>query len=290
MFINQYNNTGDKMKLNRFQKFLLAVIISITTFSVLLNISRMVGTLPFSSEGYNLFNMVRYTLVDRPAGAVLDTSEIISQTWSLEEENEMLRKQVEGIASLQAKVNEQAKQIEELQAMNDLKVILSDYEMFPTTVLSRSYESWDNHLTIDLGIDDGIMENYAVISSEGLIGRVEYAGATSSTVKLLSVADGSNKVSVKVIISDNVQADAILERYNHEEQAYVVKLLDSNNTVVEGMSVITSGMGGVFPSGLLVGEIIRVEELENAIGMDIFVKPAADFGDLSYLYVVKRTE
>ncbi len=278
------------MKLNKIQKFLLSCIGAIVALSFALNVMQMTSTIPYSSEAYSLVNMLRYSLFEYPIRSVNESIDIISRTWSLEEENETLRQQVQGIASLQAKLVEQQQQINELQELNELKTILTEYEVYPATVLSRSYEGFDSHLTIDIGLEDGIEENYAVLSSKGLVGRVVEVSNNQSVVNLLTVADGSNKVSVKVVISDGVQADAILERYSHEEQAFVVKLLDSNNTVTEEMDVITSGMGGVFPSGLLVGEIKRVDELENAIGMDILVEPAAEFENLNYLYVVKRVD
>ncbi|MDP3445540.1 MAG: rod shape-determining protein MreC, partial [Ignavibacteria bacterium] len=56
----------------------------------------------------------------------------------------------------------------------------------------------------------------------------------------------------------------------------------------EGMKVISSGSGGLFPNGLLVGTVNHVENLPNAIGLKILVAPAADFYNLNYVAVVKR--
>jgi rod shape-determining protein MreC len=53
------------------------------------------------------------------------------------------------------------------------------------------------------------------------------------------------------------------------------------------MTVITSGMGGVFPSGLLVGTVSETVVLTNAVGMNVYVAPAASFSDFSYISVVK---
>ena len=67
-----------------------------------------------------------------------------------------------------------------------------------------------------------------------------------------------------------------------------MQLLTSGATVTEEMRVVTSGMGGVFPSGLLVGTVSKVEELSNAVGMNIYVRPAADFQSFNYVCVVRR--
>ena len=50
---------------------------------------------------------------------------------------------------------------------------------------------------------------------------------------------------------------------------------------------MTSGLGGVFPSGLLVGTVSEVSELTNAVGMNVYVKPASDFSNFNYVSVVK---
>lgn len=279
------------MKLNRVQKILLGIIALSLSFSLILNIVQVTSPVAMiSKEGYGFFSMLKYSLIDNPIQSLTGGMEALSRMWSLEKENEILRQQIEGIASMQARIEEQQRQIQELKEMNDLKSVISDYEPISATVLSRSAEAWNNALTIDVGSADGIQVDYAVISTEGLIGRVQSVNEHTAIVKLLTVTDSSNqnKVSVQISISENVRADAILESYDYDEQAFVVKLLDSNNTVTENMWVTTSGMGGVFPSGLLVGQVSKVEELTNAIGMNVYVKPAADFQNLDYVYVVRR--
>lgn len=279
------------MKLNRVQKILLGIIALSLSFSLILNIVQVTSPVAMiSKEGYGFFSMLKYSLIDNPIQSLTGGMEALSRMWSLEKENEILRQQIEGIASMQARIEEQQRQIQELKEMNDLKSVISDYEPISATVLSRSAEAWNNVLTIDVGSADGIQVDYAVISTEGLIGRVQSVNEHTAIVKLLTVTDSSNKnkVSVQISISENVRADAILESYDYDEQAFVVKLLDSNNTVTENMWVTTSGMGGVFPSGLLVGQVSKVEELTNAIGMNVYVKPAANFQNLDYVYVVRR--
>lgn len=277
------------MKLNRFQKFLLILIGIALCFSIGLN---MFGVhTPFASisrEGYGFFSTLKYTLIDYPVEAITETFEVYGKMWALEEENEILRQQIDGLASMQAKIDEQNRQIKELQEMNELRSVISDYQTISATILNRSFETWNSVLVIDAGSAEGVQENYAIISVDGLIGKVQSVNEHTSIVKLLTVSDASNKVSVKIHIGNGETADAILEKYDFDEQAFVVKLLDSNNTVTENMKVTTSGMGGVFPSGLLVGTVSYVKELNNAVGMDILVKPAADFGNLDYVYVVKR--
>jgi len=282
-------DAGDKMKLNRFQKILLWLIGITVSLSLILNVVSV--TTPFSEisrQGYNAFSMIKYSLIDYPVTTVTDFFTSFSRLWQVRQEKDLLRAPVDQIASLQAQLAESQRQIEELKQIAELKTIVSDYDLIPSTVLSRSQEAWNNLLTLDVGSADGVGVNYAVITPKGLIGKVTKVTEHTSTVKLITSEDGLNKVSVKIEIGEGKTVDAILEKYDSNEQGFVVKLLNSGATVTEQMRVVTSGMGGVFPSGLLVGNVSKVEELSNAVGMNIYVSPAADFQSFNYVCVVRR--
>lgn len=282
-------DAGDKMKLNRFQKILLWLIGISLSLSLILNVVSV--TTPFSEisrQGYNVFSMLKYSLIDYPVTTVTDFFTSFSRLWQVRQENDLLRTQVDQISSLQGQLAEAERQIEELKQIADLKTIVSDYDLIPSTVLSRTQEAWNNLLTIDVGSADGVGLNYAVITPKGLVGKVTKVNEHTSTVKLITAEDGLNKVSVKIEIDEGKTVDAILVKYDSNEQAFVMQLLTSGATVTEEMRVVTSGMGGVFPSGLLVGTVSKVEELSNAVGMNIYVRPAADFQSFNYVCVVRR--
>ena len=80
--------------------------------------------------------------------------------------------------------------------------------------------------------------------------------------------------------------EGILESYDADEGAYVVSLLDEQK-VEEGMRVVTSGKGGVYPSGLFVGTVKKVESLENQLGQVIYVEPLSNFQYFDYVSVIE---
>ena len=79
--------------------------------------------------------------------------------------------------------------------------------------------------------------------------------------------------------------EGILESYDSDEQAYVVSLLDEQE-IKEGMQVVTSGKGGVYPSGLFVGTVKKTESLENQLGQVIYVEPVSNFQYFDYVTVI----
>jgi len=266
---------------------LLASILLILTIS--LNVIQITAPkLGRNQTSYNFFAQLQYALIQRPANAITGFFEDFSSLWNTMEENKILRSQIELISVYQAKLEEAYRDIEDLKQFNELLLSMSESETISATIIQRSTENFTNSLVINIGSNDGVELGDAVISSEGLIGKVSSVSENTSIVLLLTTELEINKITVKIQVDPTKTSEAILEKYDPNTQSYSLKLLDTNSSITEGMKVISSGSGGLFPSGLLVGTVNHVENLPNAIGLKILVKPAADFYHLNYVAVVKR--
>lgn len=266
---------------------LLASILLVLTIS--LNVIQITAPkLGRDQSSYNFFAQLQYALIQRPANAITGFFDDFSSLWNTMEENKILRSQVELISVYQAKLEEAYRDIEDLKQLNELLLSMSESHTISATIIQRSTENFTNSLVINIGSNDGVELGDAVISSEGLIGKVSSVSENTSIVLLLTTELEINKITVKIQVDPSKTSEAILEKYDPNTQSYSLKLLDTNSSITEGMKVISSGSGGLFPSGLLVGTVNHVENLPNAIGLKILVKPAADFYHLNYVAVVKR--
>lgn len=266
---------------------LLASILFILTIS--LNVIQMTAPkLGKDQSSYNFFAQLQYALIQRPTTAITGFFDDFGSLWKVMEENKLLRSQIELIAVYQAKLEEAYRDIEDLKQFNELLLSMSESETISATIIQRSTENFTNSLVINIGSKDGVELGDAVISSKGLIGKVSSVSENASIVLLLTTELEINKITVKIQVDPTKTSEAILEKYDPNTQSYTLKLLDTNSSITEGMKVISSGSGGLFPSGLLVGTVNHVENLPNAIGLKILVKPAADFYQLNYVAVVKR--
>jgi rod shape-determining protein MreC len=266
---------------------LLASILLVLTIS--LNVIQITAPkLGRDQTSYNFFAQLQYALIQRPANAITGFFEDFSSLWNTMEENKILRSQIELISVYQAKLEEAYRDIEDLKQFNELLLSMSESETISATIIQRSTENFTNSLVINIGSNDGVELGDAVISSKGLIGKVSSVSENTSIVLLLTTELEINKITVKIQVDPSKTSEAILEKYDPNTQSYSLKLLDTNSSITEGMKVISSGSGGLFPSGLLVGTVNHVENLPNAIGLKILVKPAVDFYHLNYVAVVKR--
>lgn len=281
---------GDKMrKFTQLQKILIGIITVLVVVTVFFTALRYTQPIQTAKEvGFDIVTTVRYGIIDRPTSSVFNWVDDYTHLWNVRNENDLLRQDIEAMAQLKSMLNESNSKIAELENLLELKQSTQQYEFVAANVTFRDLERWNDTIKLDVGKNDGVFENYAVITSKGLIGRVESVTDTSAVVRLIVSENGSNKVAVKIQVNEQTAVEAILEHYDSNEKAFVVTLLDTGYTIKKGDLVITSGAGGVFPSGLVIGTVSNVAELNNAVGVKIYVEPAANFNDFHYVFVVKR--
>jgi rod shape-determining protein MreC len=269
--------------------------ILVRLIGILLAVSLFLGVLRFNStfqgygnSAYGFFSSLRVTLFDDPFNAITNFVDDFTSLYALQAENDRLRQQIDLLEQFQARLEEAYRDIEDLKTLNDLKIAMTDYHLIAAMVLNRPADTFDHMLTLNIGSADGVEVNDAVISNRGLIGKVKTVTDQTCTVLLLTTEQELNKVSVKIQVSSTATAEALLEYYDVNSGAYVLSLLQNDSSITEGMTVISSGLGATYPSGLLVGTVSKVQTQQNSGGVTVYVTPSADFGHLNYVAVVKR--
>jgi rod shape-determining protein MreC len=139
--------------------------------------------------------------------------------------------------------------------------------------------SWMNLFTINIGTEKGIKKGDVVVGGDGLVGRVKSVGYGWS--KVVSIVDESSKISFKV--SGNLKILGILDESS--DGTLTGFTLDSEATVTEGDTLITSGMGR-YPSGITIGKIIKVSYDSNEQLQKVTVRPSVDFKSLQKVSVL----
>lgn len=175
----------------------------------------------------------------------------------LTEENERLRAENVSLA-------ESAQSAERLQELLDLRDAYS-LQSTAARVISGSTDSWSSTVSLDKGTTSGLTSGMPVTSPAGVIGQIVSCGPTTATVRLLS--DESSSISCMVQSS---RAQGMLSGSASGEVR--LTLVPSDEEVSIGDVVVTSGLGGVFPKGLPVGEVTSVESDPSDVYLDIVVE------------------
>ncbi|MCU9614012.1 rod shape-determining protein MreC [Caldibacillus lycopersici] len=202
------------------------------------------------------------------------------------EENEILKKRLDEYAQLKIESDRLEKENEELKAIIEKKEDLASYNPLPASVISRSFDRWDETLIINKGENQGIKTNMAVVTSEGMIGTIKSTSKLSSTVQLLTTIDRANRIHVAVQAEKDVYG--LIEGYDAESKMLLIKQIPSNSKVEKGQNVITSGLGGMYRKGLFIGTIEKVEPDQYGLTQTAYVKPAANFYNIEEVIVIER--
>ncbi|MCE5250856.1 rod shape-determining protein MreC [bacterium] len=151
------------------------------------------------------------------------------------------------------------------------------------TVVGRDVDRVVNTIIIDAGTADGVRKNMAVITAEGLVGKVFESYRSSSSVQI--VVDVNSKVSAVV---ENSDAYGIIS-WRGGPSLVMYGLLRQKTPEV-GAKVYTTGFGGIFPAGLLIGTVAEESISEVELYASVLVKPAVDFSHLQEVFVLRGSE
>ncbi len=227
-------------------------------------------------------------IVKMPAQFIVTFVENVQDIKNVYEENRRLKAQLDEHVTLSLQVTALENENEELRALLEKTEdeVLSSYSQIHATVIARNPNQWNNFVTINKGETDGIEANMAVVTSGGLIGRVKSTSQFTSTVQLLSDGSSTNRISAGVQGDDTIFG--LIEGYDESGEHLLFTSIPSDAEIEEGQLVTTSGLSGIFPSNLLIGEVERVEFDEFGLTQIAYVKPAANFYNINHVIVLER--
>lgn len=266
---------------------LLASTVLLVTISFFTINATQIAT-DISNAGFGFFASLRYVAFQYPIKQTGQFFEDITLYFTQRDEERFTQQELDTLAKYKAELEEAYRQIAQLKELNEIIVGSNEYNAITGTVIYRPADTFLNEILINVGESDGVILDSAVMTPQGLIGKIASTTSNQSIVRLLTTQTTTNRVSVKIQVSPESTAEAILQRYNPEKGAFEVTLLDTNVTINPKNTVITSGLGGVFPSGLLVGTVSEVEQLPNSLAVLVYVTPAASFYSFDYVYIVNR--
>ena len=146
-------------------------------------------------------------------------------------------------------------------------------KLLAASVIGADSASFAKSLRINRGSRHGVQRNMAVVTPSGVLGRVSEVSAFYADVQLIT--DGRSAVPVRV---QRTRAQGVLEGLG--QGLCHLKYVSRAEDVQTGDVVITSGLGGIFPHGLVVGTVVSVDKKDFGVLQDVEVRPAADFARL----------
>jgi rod shape-determining protein MreC len=154
------------------------------------------------------------------------------------------------------------------------------YNLVAAFVVGRSLDRLGGSLTLDKGTADGVIANLAILTPDGLVGRVERANGHASRVLTLLHHDCA--VAARI---ERSRVDGVLQWEFGTQPVLNLRYISSQEDVKVGDRVVTSGLGGIFPQGIRIGIVSRVGLEPNGLMKEIIVRPAVDFRSVEEVLV-----
>ena len=228
-------------------------------------------------------------VVSYPFRFIFSSADNLGNLSSTMDENEVLSSNVDKVDYLISENLELKKQLEAMKDELGITNTLVDYECINATVISRNVGYWYNNITINKGSSDGIVNDMIVINSKGLVGRVYSTSKHNAVVRLITTSDTNNKISVSVSHGGKY-IYGLINRYNYSKNVLEVEGISNTEDVLVGDYVYTSGLGGIYPSGILIGIVDSISTDSYDLSKIINVKTVANFDDINYVAVLKRVD
>lgn len=214
---------------------------------------------------------------------IQDTTDFIIEMKSYKEENERLVSEINDLKKQNRDVTNYREENERLREMLDLKESLTGYSTVAASVIAYSANNWYDTLQINKGTLAGVNVGNAVITPDGVVGKITEAGPTWSLVS--TILNPDNAMGVRISRTGDVavvEGDGELYSQNYCKMTFI----DKGSSLIIGDLLETSGSGGVYPSGLSVGAIRAIDS--DAMGNLNYatVEPLVDFNKLYQVLVI----
>lgn len=190
-----------------------------------------------------------------------------------------LKERVQALERMVVLLEDQAMENQKLRALLELQT-RQEWKGIAASLIGRDPGNWFREVVIDKGFAQGVRQDLPVVTGEGLVGRTVQVSGSFSRVML--IMDPGNAVPAQVL-----ETRSLGIAYG-TGVAVEMKYIEHDAFIREGDTVITSGLGAIYPKGLLIGKITQVTRKEHALFKSAMVKPYVNFWQLEQALVLAR--
>ncbi|MCX7711359.1 MAG: rod shape-determining protein MreC [Clostridia bacterium] len=204
---------------------------------------------------------------------------------AVKKENEELKARLDQLEKERIELEDYKVKNKELREALNLKDQFGDYVFLGANIIAKDPGNWFDVFNIDRGSKDGISSDYPVITSKGLVGKVTTPGLLSS--KVIAIIDSDSTVSARISKTRDlvlVRGDLSLKDQGLCRMDYIPPDAD----IAVGDTIETSGVGGIFPKGIVIGKVKKVLQDNSVMTRYAVIEPAVDFKRLEEVLVLKE--
>jgi len=200
---------------------------------------------------------------------------------NLKEENANLKKKNSELEQSLRELENIKTQNETLKEYLDLAEKYGEYKTIPGYVINKDISNYSKTIVINIGSKDGVGENMTVIGDQGLVGHV--ISVTDNTAKVQTIIDTASSVSCSM----STTKDAIVCKGTLDDKSSLKAMyIPTDSNIIQGDSIETSGLGGIYPKGIHIGTVQKVTNTQNLTDRYALIQTAVDFDKLDTVLVI----
>jgi rod shape-determining protein MreC len=256
--------------------------IAIAAF-VLMGASRFTVLEPVESVTLDVTAPIQNALSDttRP---VADWVNNITDAGSLAEDNKELRAENEALRNDLARAREDTTEIESLRDLAEVRAQFPQDTFLTSSVISRDASNLRSLVAIDSGRSDGVQEGMIVVTQgRSLVGTITKTFDDYAWVTLIT----DPKSAVSAIVQESRAEGVVAGNYDGD---LVMEFVGQGAAVKDGDFVVTSGVGGGYPSGVVIGRVSNVQKTEQDLFQNVHVDHLASLSELEHVLVLMSFE
>ena len=200
---------------------------------------------------------------------------------NLKEENKQLKQENSELEQSLRELENIKTQNETLKEYVNITEKYGEYKTIPGYVINKDISNYSKTIVINLGKNDGVKEGMTVIGDQGLVGHI--IAVTNTTAKVQTIIDTASSVSCSMSTTkDSIVCKGTLDDKSSLKAMYI----PTEANIIQGDSIETSGLGGIYPKGIHIGTVKKVTNTQNMTDRYAIVETAVDFNKLDTVLVI----
>lgn len=202
---------------------------------------------------------------------------------NLKDENAKLKQRNSELEQALRELENIKNQNETLKEYVNLTEKYGEYKTIPGYVINKDFSNYSKTIVINIGEKDGVGEGMTVIGDKGLVGHI--TSVTKTTAKVQTIVDTASSISCSM----STTKDAIVCKGTLDDKSILKAMyIPTDKNVIQGDSIETSGLGGIYPRGIHVGTVRKVVNTQNITDRYALIETAVDFDKLDTVLVIKN--
>lgn len=237
---------------------------------------------------FSLLGLLIITLIYLFSPSLKNTVEVVTEnidkTLNSYKENEILKKDLVHLDSINSEIEDYKNENINLKETIEMNNYINDKLKYHTqveTVLNRDYDKWFNELVIT---SDNSYRKGVVMTSKGLIGKI--LDNDENNIHTVNLITGELN-NVAGTVQDNEEIQGIIGEYDRDKGFLLMKYISNNDPKkIIGKNIITSGKGGIYPYGLIVGKVKEISTSGFGLNKVLLIEPSANFSEINNVIVI----